>query len=110
MQTDWYSSYPWMIQNDSNYQLHCYYTAADTHRDGCNSLLFLLPLLKLLVHDTALNKNMLGSSSLVIVLNNPVGKISDTLYCAKNTQQYTFKWLINHLIVNLSLMLLAELC
>lgn len=66
-------------------------SAADMHRDGCNSLLFLLPLLKLLVHDTALNKNMLGSSSLVIVLNNPVGKISDTLYCAKNTQQYTFK-------------------
>ena len=66
-------------------------SAADTHRDGCNSLLFLLPLLKLLVHDTALNKNLLGSSSLVIILNNPAGKISDTLYCAKNTRQYTFK-------------------
>ena len=65
-------------------------SAADTHRDGCNSL-FLLPLLKLLVHDTALNKNLLGSSSLVIILNNPAGKISDTLYCAKNTRQYTFK-------------------
>ncbi|RMX49043.1 hypothetical protein pdam_00024077 [Pocillopora damicornis] len=28
---------------------------------------------KLLVHDTALNKNLLGSSSLVIILNNPAG-------------------------------------
>ena len=76
-------------------------SAADLHRDDCKISLFLLPFLKLPVHGTALNKKTLGSSSQLIILNNPAIKNSDNLHSVKNKQQYTPKWLINHLVVNL---------
>ena len=66
-------------------------SGADLHRDGCKISLFLLPFLKLPVHGTALNKNTLGSSSQLIILNNPAIKNSDNLHSVKNKQQYTPK-------------------
>ena len=53
-------------------------SAADLHRDDCEISLFLLPFLKLPVHGTALNKNTLGSSSQLIILNNPQLKTQTT--------------------------------
>ena len=83
-------------------------SAADMHRDGYKSSLFLLPFLKLPVHGTVLEKNTLGWSSLVMILNNPAIKNLDNLYSLKNRLQYTPKWLVSHLIVNLSQTLSVE--
>lgn len=70
-------------------------SAADLHRDGCKISLFLLPFPKLPVHGTALNKNTLGSSSQLIILNNPaIKKLRQLTFCKEQTaihSQVTYK-------------------
>ena len=65
-------------------------SAADMHRDGYKSSLFLLPFLKLPVHGTALDKNTSSTSLLVIIPSNPAIKITDNFCPVDNRQHYTF--------------------